>query len=78
MYETGSTQEALAQTGLGAAYSLGLGVPQDYVMSHMYFNIAAVNRQKGAIKGRGLVEKRMTPSQLEKAQDLAREWMRTH
>ncbi len=44
----------------------------------MYWNIAAVSGHKDAIKNRGLVEKMMTPSQLEKAQDLAREWMRTH
>jgi hypothetical protein len=32
----------------------------------------------GAIKNRGVVEKVMTPSQKEKAQDLAREWMKKH
>jgi hypothetical protein len=37
-----------------------------------------VNGIKSAIKRIGAVEKNMTPSQLEKAQDLAREWMRTH
>jgi hypothetical protein len=40
--------------------------------------VAGDNGHKHVIKGRGVVEKMMTSSQLEKAQDLAREWMRTH
>ncbi len=59
-------------------YVKGLGVPQDYVMAHMYWNIVTDSGDKRAIKNRGIVEEMMTPSQIEKAQDLAREWMRTH
>ena len=47
-------------------------------MAHMYLSIAAVSGHDRAIKGRGIVEKKMTASQIEKAEDLAREWMRTH
>ncbi len=67
-----------AQLNLGVMYYLGRGVLQDYVMAHMYLNIAAVSGEKGAIEGRGMVEKHMTSSQLEKAHKLAREWMRKH
>jgi len=67
-----------AQYNLGDMYRKGRGVLQDFVMAHMYWNIAAVSGNKGAIKKRGLVAKAMTSSQLEKAQDLAREWMRKH
>ena len=70
--------DAGAQSVLGIMYHYGKGVPQDYVMAHMYFNIASVSGDKDAIKGRYLVEEQMTRYQLEKAQDLAREWMRTH
>jgi len=59
-------------------YHNGQGVLEDYVMAHMYFNIAAVSGNESAIENRGRVEKMMTPSQLEKAQGLAREWLRTH
>jgi len=69
---------SLAQNNLGVMYALGQGGLQDYVTAHMYWNIAAVGGLKSAIKGRGIVEKKMTSSQIEKAQDLAREWMRTH
>ena len=63
---------------LGVRYNNGEGVLQDDVMAHMYFNVAAVSGDKGAAKNRGIVANRMTPSQLEKAQDFARDWMRKH
>jgi TPR repeat protein len=68
--EQGDTQ---AQTNLGWMYDKGQGVVQDIVMGRMYLNIAAMSGHKRAIKARGLAEMILTPSQLEKAQDLARE-----
>ena len=69
---------AKAQYNLALMYDNGRGVPKDYVMAHMYWNIAAVSGNKGAIKNRGLVEKKMTSSQIAEAQKLAREWMSKH
>ena len=69
---------SLAQFNLGVMYAKGQGVLQEYVMAHMYWNIAAVSGNKSAIKNRGIVEKKMTSSQIAEAQKLAREWMRTH
>ena len=69
---------AQAQSNLGLLYEKGQGVPKDYVMAHMYYNIAAVSGNTIAIENRGLIEKDMTATQLEKAQDLAREWMSKH
>jgi hypothetical protein len=69
---------SLAQYLLGAMYVHGQGVPQDYVMAHMYWNIASVSGHENAIHNRGAVEERMTSSQIEEAQRLAREWMRRH
>jgi len=63
-----------AQTNLGRMYDNGYGVSQDYVLAHMWFNIAGVSGYKMAIKNRNIVTNRMTPSQIEKAQRLAREW----
>jgi hypothetical protein len=59
-------------------YGIGQGVIKDYVMAHMYWNVAAASGDEGAAIERGMIAKKMTPSQLEKAQDLAREWMRNH
>ena len=69
---------AKAQSNLGWMYGNGEGVPKDYVLSHMWFNLSAANGNKGGQKNRDIVEKRMTPSRIEKAQDLAREWMEKH
>ena len=67
---------ASAQVILGGMYYDGQGVIQDKVYAHMWWNIAASNGDKGAVKNRDKVAGMMTPSQLEKAQDLARECVR--
>ena len=69
---------ASAQYNLGLMYVMGQGVAQDYNSAHMWFNIAAANGDSDAVKGRDIVAKEMTPSQIEKAQDMAREWMAKH
>jgi len=61
-----------AQSNLGVMYQNGQGVIQDNVYAHMWLNIS---RSNGSQNGGKLIEKvetRMTPSQIEKAQDLAR------
>ena len=65
---------ASGQFSLGAMYTAGQGVPKDYVLAHMWINLAAPKGVKGAVKGRNLLERRMTPAQLAEAQRLAREW----
>ena len=65
---------ATAQFTLGLMYYQGKGVPQDYVSAHMWFNLSGSNGYEDAIKNRNIVEKKMTPSQIEKAQDMARNW----
>ena len=54
-------------------YANGTGVIKDNVSAHMWFNIAASQGYKDALKGRDMVAKKMTPSQIETAQRLARE-----
>jgi S1-C subfamily serine protease len=63
---------AYAQNNLGFMYANGKGVPQDYILGHMWWNLAASSGTKEAVLGRDAVSKRMTPSQLAKAQNLAR------
>jgi hypothetical protein len=57
-------------------YAFGRGVLKDYVYAHMWGNIAVSIGGKDKGKVRDFVEKKMTPSQLEKAQDLARKCVR--
>jgi uncharacterized protein len=52
----------------------GRGVPQDYVLSHKWFNLAASRGHEEAVKGRDTVSSLMPPDQLAEAQRLAREW----
>jgi hypothetical protein len=63
-----------AQGMMGVMYYKGQGVPQDYVSAHMWFNLSGFQGMIVAIKGRNIVEKEMTPSQIEKAKELARNW----
>ena len=68
--------DADAQYNLGVMYRKGHGVPQDKVYAHIWYNIAATSGNKKAIKNRDILAEEMTPAQIEKAQDLARECIR--
>ena len=63
-----------AQYNLGVMYYNGQGVPQDYALAHMWWNIAASNGSLVAIEMRNILAKEMTQSQIEKAQEMARNW----
>jgi len=65
---------ASAQYNLGLMYKNGQGVPQDYVLAHMWWNICGSSGDKDCVKNRNILEKEMSPSQIEKAQDMARNW----
>ena len=62
---------------LGGMYLVGKGVPQDYVLAHMWFNLAASQGDPSATKGRDGIVRMLTPEQLAGAQKLAREWRPT-
>ena len=63
-----------AQFKSGLMYLNGQGVLKDYTLAHMWFNLANSNGQKDALKNRNIVERRMTASQIDKAQQLAKNW----
>ena len=54
-------------------YAFGTGVLKDYVEAYKWGNLAAANGNKKGAKLRDFVEKKMTPTQIETAQRLARE-----
>ncbi len=68
--------DALAQMLLGMKYYDGRGVPQDYVLAHMWIDIAAANadadKQKTYIEVRELVAKQLTANQVADAKERAR------
>ena len=55
-------------------YVNGQGVPQDYVSAHMWFNLSGSNGYEDAVGNRNILEKKMSKQQIEKAQELARNW----
>lgn len=67
--------DALAQYHLGIMYEQGKGVIQDNPRAHMWFNIAGINGGILFSEARGIVERKMTPQQIEQAQRMARECM---
>ena len=59
---------AQAQYNLGAMYYDGLGVLKDNVSAHMWFTLS------GSHQYLNVLEKHMNPQQIEKAQEMARNW----
>lgn len=61
---------------LGMMYSTGRSVPIDYVTAHKWFNLAAMNGNKEAVRLRQEVAAEMTEAEIAAAQRAARDWMR--
>ena len=52
-------------------YGQGLGLKQDYVRAHMWFNLAGTAGNATGVKDRDLVAAKMTPQQIAEAQKMA-------
>jgi TPR repeat protein len=65
---------ANAQYSLGTLLHTGKGMPHDNVKAHLWYNLAAARGLKEAEKARDEIAKKMTPQQISKAQELARNW----
>ena len=63
-----------AMLALGRLFLKGLGAPQDYVLAHMWFNLAAARGGAEAAKERDALAARMTSRQIAAAHDRARSW----
>jgi TPR repeat protein len=59
-----------AQHYLAFLYAVGLQVPQDYVLSYMWDNLAAAQNEKGARLSRDSLASKMTREQIAEAQRL--------
>ncbi len=79
--ELGDTRTAFL---LGCMYARGARVPQDYVLAHMWFDIAAGDaagdtvRQNRSMDKRDSIAKKMTPAEIKEAKKLARDWMKKY
>tara|TARA_B100000686_G_C16373170_1_gene753611 strand:- start:40 stop:444 length:405 start_codon:yes stop_codon:yes gene_type:complete len=65
---------ASAQYSLGVMYEKGESVFHDLELAHMWLSLARSNGYAGAVKKIQELENLMTLSEIEKAQDLARNW----
>ena len=73
-YKLASEQgDAHAQFYLGVMYHRGAGVLQDNLYAHMWFDIAASLGSENASEIKAIIAKRMTPKDISKARQLARE-----
>ena len=64
---------ASAQFNLGVMYKNGYGVTQDYARAHMWYNLAsAAGGSEYGTKNRDIIAQKMTPNQIEKAQEMAK------
>ena len=63
-----------AMLALGRLYARGLGVAQDYVEAHKWFNLAASRGEAQAARERDAVAAKMTPVQVAGAQEKAKAW----
>ena len=59
--------DAFAQSMLGLMYNFGMGVPQDYVLSHMWNNLAAAQGDEDAVENRDSIAEKMTPQDVSEA-----------
>ena len=75
----GKQGNILAQLTLGIMHFWGQGsVPQDFTLAHMWQNLAAFNGHSQGEFFRNSTAKRMSDSELNKAQAMARECMTTN
>ena len=59
-------------------YARGRGVPEDVILNHMWWHLAAAQGLEAAQRGRDAIQQRMTSEQIAEAQRLSREWIETH
>ncbi len=66
--------DASAQYNLGVMYLEGLGVKQDSVEAYAWIRTAAAQGKRGTLEIRQALLREMTPSQADRAIELAREY----
>ncbi|MBI2880352.1 MAG: ankyrin repeat domain-containing protein [Candidatus Tectomicrobia bacterium] len=66
-----------AQYRLGQLYELGIGVPQNFVRAHFWYNLAMARGLPKAGKARDAIAGKMTPEQIASAQESAERWHRS-
>jgi TPR repeat protein len=63
---------------LGMMYSTGRSMPANLVSAHKWFNIAAMNGCKDAVRLRHEIAAEMSKDEISAAQRAARDWVTRH
>ena len=66
--------DGLAQVRVGVMYLGAEESPGNHVLAYMWLSLSAAQGFKSAVTGINLLEKTMTPSEIEKARELAGNW----
>ena len=69
---------ASAQSNLGVMYANGPAGRPDFVLAHMWSNLASAQGSELAQENKNLFEQRMTREEIAEAQRLSREWIEAH
>ena len=69
--DSGDTRSMMA---LARLYATGLGAPQNYILAHMWFNLAASRGELEALSERDTLAAKMSPDQVATAQERASSW----
>ena len=69
--DSGDTRSMMA---LARLYATGLGAPQNYILAHMWFNLAASRGELEALSERDALAAKMSPDQVATAQERASSW----
>ncbi len=72
----GATADAFYS--LGIMYAIGRSVPADFVAAHKWFNLAAMQGNKDAIRQRQDIAANMSPAEIAAAQRAARTFLTAH
>lgn len=67
-----------AQFNLAMMYGKGEGLPVDVIAAHMWMNISTQNGHVRGLKGLGIIERQIGPSDIEEAERRARDCMGTN
>ncbi len=67
-----------AQNNLGGMYALGWAVETDLIEAYMWFELAASNGLEIAAGNRAFVAGMLTPGEIGKAEQRARDWAAAH
>ena len=69
---------AESQFRIGLMYADGNGVDRNYVLAYMWLSLAAEQGEENAIASRDLLTGKMAAGEVSRAQELTREWKKSH